>query len=81
MTVLPGETATLHCVAVGRPHPLVQWSHGDVLLSERGVGHSVLVNGSLVLYAVEGGRDDGVYVCQAHNTAGLDQLNSTIIIN
>ena len=50
-------------------------------MEERGVGHSVLVNGSLVLYEVEAGRDAGVYVCQAHNSAGLDELTSTIIIN
>ena len=78
ISVAPGGTAALDCAATGRPHPQVSWHHGGHQL-ETDATHSILANGTLLVYEVEMARDGGVYLCTAHNEAGTDQ-NSAFLV-
>ena len=78
-SVTPGDTAVLHCAATGRPHPHITWSHGGLQL-ELHATHSILANGTLLVYDMKKGRDGGVYICTARNMAGKDEIQSTLVI-
>jgi hypothetical protein len=79
LSIAPGGTVALHCAATGRPHPLITWHHGGLQL-EVDATHSILANGTLLVYGVEATRDGGVYICTAQNKAGTDEIQSTIVI-
>ncbi len=74
-----GSTAVLHCTVTGKPRPLVAWQHsgGEV---ERDSQHSVLSNGTLVVYGVHKGRNEGQYVCQGSNVAGMARVTILLVI-
>ena len=63
-----GHTAAMHCAPEGRPYPTLSWQQGEVRL-ERDNTHSVLNNGTLLIYSVAE-QDSGVYVCTVENDAG-----------
>ena len=75
-----GERAALHCAATGNPPPTVSWHYGGRQL-ERDDTHSILANGTLLVYETESGRDGGVYTCKAQNTVGVAELHSTVHIH
>lgn len=79
LTLRPGDTATLHCAAKGKPPPTLSWHYGGHQL-ERDETRSILANGTLIVYATESGRDGGVYTCRAHNSEGVAELRTLIHI-
>ena len=68
VVVATGDTAALHCVPEGRPRPLLSWQRDGVLLERDGT-HSILSNGTLVMYG-SSEREAGVYVCRVESEAG-----------
>ena len=74
-----GETAALHCAATGKPTPTLTWHYGGHQL-ERDATHSILANGTLLVYETESIRDGGVYTCKAYNSVGVVELRSSIQI-
>ncbi len=74
-----GETAALHCAATGKPPPTLTW-HYDGRQLEKDATHSILANGTLLVYKTKSGRDGGVYACSVYNSVGVVELRSTIHI-
>ncbi len=73
------STAALHCVATGKPHPLVAWQHGGKELKWDSQ-YSTLSNGTLLVYGVTKGRDEGRYVCRAENVAGVNEVSVKLLL-
>lgn len=74
-----GKTAVLHCAATGKPPPTLSWHYGGHQL-ERDHIHSILPNGTLLVYGTERGRDEGVYTCRANNTVGVTELRTLLFL-
>ena len=70
--------AALHCEADGKPKPSLSWHRGGLQL-ERGQRHSVLANGTLLVYMAEK-KDGGVYVCTASNRQGSVEAYQLLIV-
>ncbi|KFQ95714.1 Basement membrane-specific heparan sulfate proteoglycan core protein, partial [Nipponia nippon] len=73
ITVVAGDTATLHCTARGEPAPRIEWSKLRAPLPWQ---HQV-VNGSLVIPRAAQ-QDSGQYICNASNTAGSAEVFITL---
>ena len=70
-TVEVGSTATLGCVVIGKPSPLVVWKKdGEILFSSTLNGNLTLGNISLA--------DMGVYECLAINNVGNDSRKTIL---
>ena len=76
--VSSGGVASIDCLATGSPRPSVSWHHGNILL-ERDDRHSILANGTLLLYEAKT-SDQGSYTCTATNIMGtVEQLNLLLV--
>ena len=79
VTPILGSTAVLTCTVTGDPDPHVRWYFGgrriDTISLPR---HRLTGNWSLEISDVEI-VDDGLYTCEAVNTAG--QANGTTIVD
>ncbi|XP_052648523.1 LOW QUALITY PROTEIN: basement membrane-specific heparan sulfate proteoglycan core protein [Harpia harpyja] len=73
VTVVAGDTATLHCTARGEPAPRIEWSKLRAPLPWQ---HRV-VNGSLVIPRVAQ-QDSGQYICNASSPAGFAEVFITL---
>ncbi|XP_066838054.1 basement membrane-specific heparan sulfate proteoglycan core protein isoform X7 [Anser cygnoides] len=73
VTVVAGETATLHCSATGEPAPRIEWSKLRAPLPWQ---HRV-VNGSLVIPRAAQ-QDSGQYICNASSPAGSAEVFVTL---
>ncbi|XP_064028426.1 basement membrane-specific heparan sulfate proteoglycan core protein isoform X3 [Pogoniulus pusillus] len=73
VTVVAGETATLHCTARGDPPPQIEWSKLRAPLPWQ---HRV-VNGSLVIPRAAQ-QDSGQYICNASSPAGHTEAFVTL---
>ena len=78
VNVLKGFVVSLHCVAAGKPKPNLTWHHGGLQL-ERGQRHSVLANGTLLVYGAER-KDEGVYLCRATNIQGSVEARLLLLV-
>nr|XP_053626420.1 neural cell adhesion molecule L1.1-like [Cherax quadricarinatus] len=77
MVGVAGHDVTLPCSPTGTPEPQVLWRRADGLMP---VGRaSVGRDWSLVISSVST-SDQGVYVCQASNTAGTHHANTTLLV-
>ncbi len=72
-----GELAALYCTATGKPPPTLSWHYGGHQLERDGT-HSLLANGTLLVYETESGRDGGVYTCRAQNSVGVAEQQSRL---
>ncbi|XP_066985469.1 tyrosine-protein phosphatase Lar isoform X3 [Macrobrachium rosenbergii] len=62
--VMPGESLSIPCVAVGSPMPYVQWKKGPAIdMTENTITKNVLV--------LENIQESANYTCQAQSTLGL----------
>ncbi|XP_054705507.1 basement membrane-specific heparan sulfate proteoglycan core protein isoform X3 [Grus americana] len=73
VTVVAGDTATLHCTARGEPAPRIEWSKLRAPLPWQ---HRV-VNGSLVIPRAAQ-QDSGQYICNASSPAGSAEVFVTL---
>ncbi|XP_056364035.1 basement membrane-specific heparan sulfate proteoglycan core protein isoform X2 [Oenanthe melanoleuca] len=73
VTVVAGDTATLHCTARGDPVPRIEWSKLRAPLPWQ---HRV-VNGSLVIPRAAQ-QDSGQYICNASSPAGSTEVFVTL---
>ncbi|XP_075629462.1 basement membrane-specific heparan sulfate proteoglycan core protein isoform X7 [Balearica regulorum gibbericeps] len=73
VTVVAGDTATLHCTARGEPAPRIEWSKLRAPLPWQ---HQV-VNGSLVIPRAAQ-QDSGQYICNASSSAGSAEVFVTL---
>ncbi|KAK4809745.1 hypothetical protein QYF61_007113 [Mycteria americana] len=73
ITVVAGDTATLHCTARGEPAPRIEWSKLRAPLPWQ---HRV-VNGSLVIPRAAQ-QDSGQYICNASSPAGFAEVFVTL---
>ncbi|XP_040389437.1 basement membrane-specific heparan sulfate proteoglycan core protein isoform X14 [Cygnus olor] len=73
VTVVAGDTATLHCSATGEPAPRIEWSKLRAPLPWQ---HRV-VNGSLVIPRAAQ-QDSGQYICNASSPAGSAEVFVTL---
>ncbi|XP_014817217.1 PREDICTED: basement membrane-specific heparan sulfate proteoglycan core protein-like, partial [Calidris pugnax] len=73
VTVVAGDTATLHCTARGEPSPHIEWSKLRAPLPWQ---HRV-VNGSLVIPRAAQ-QDSGQYICNASSPAGSAEVFVTL---
>ncbi|XP_040441615.1 LOW QUALITY PROTEIN: basement membrane-specific heparan sulfate proteoglycan core protein [Falco naumanni] len=73
VTVVAGDTATLHCTARGEPAPRIEWSKLRAPLPWQ---HRV-VNGSLVIPRAAQ-QDSGQYICNASSPAGFAEVFVTL---
>ncbi|KAF4789396.1 hypothetical protein TURU_151812 [Turdus rufiventris] len=73
VTVVAGDTATLHCTARGDPVPRIEWSKLRAPLPWQ---HHV-VNGSLVIPRAAQ-QDSGQYICNASNPVGSTEVFVTL---
>ncbi|KAK2526705.1 Hspg2 isoform A [Columba livia] len=73
ITVVAGDTATLHCTATGEPAPRVEWSKLRAPLPWQ---HRV-VDGSLVIPRAAQ-QDSGQYICNASSAAGYAEAFITL---
>ncbi|XP_032935509.1 basement membrane-specific heparan sulfate proteoglycan core protein isoform X4 [Catharus ustulatus] len=73
VTVVAGDTATLHCLARGDPEPRIEWSKLRAPLPWQ---HHV-VNGSLVIPRAAQ-QDSGQYICNASNPIGSTEVFVTL---
>ena len=74
----PRSTVALHCVVTGRPGPSILWLRNGTEIHRDG-HYSPLHNGTLLVYNVRKGKDEGEYVCRAMNGAGVAEI--TIIVD
>ncbi|CAM9797951.1 unnamed protein product, partial [Bubo scandiacus] len=73
VTVVAGDTATLHCMARGEPAPRIEWSKLRAPLPWQ---HRV-VNGTLVIPRAAQ-QDSGQYICNASSPAGFAEVFVTL---
>ncbi|KAM9217540.1 LOW QUALITY PROTEIN: basement membrane-specific heparan sulfate proteoglycan core protein [Leptosomus discolor] len=73
VTVVAGDTATLHCTARGEPAPRIEWSKLRAPLPWQ---HRV-VNGSLVIPRAAQ-QDSGQYICNASSPTGSAEVFVTL---
>ncbi|KYO27917.1 basement membrane-specific heparan sulfate proteoglycan core protein [Alligator mississippiensis] len=73
LTVVAGETATLHCSATGDPAPSIHWSKLRAPLPWQ---HKVMNNTLVIPRAAQ--QDSGQYICNASNTAGFSEAFVTL---
>ncbi|XP_069730950.1 basement membrane-specific heparan sulfate proteoglycan core protein isoform X7 [Phaenicophaeus curvirostris] len=73
VTVVAGDTATLHCSARGEPTPHIEWSKLRAPLPWQ---HQV-VNGSLVIPRAAQ-QDSGQYICNASSPTGSAEVFVTL---
>ncbi|XP_058279281.1 basement membrane-specific heparan sulfate proteoglycan core protein isoform X3 [Hirundo rustica] len=73
VTVVAGDTATLHCMARGDPVPRIEWSKLRAPLPWQ---HRV-VNGSLVIPRAAQ-QDSGQYICNASSPTGSTEVFITL---
>ncbi|XP_030363786.1 basement membrane-specific heparan sulfate proteoglycan core protein isoform X1 [Strigops habroptila] len=73
VTVVAGDTATLHCTARGDPEPRIEWSKLRAPLPWQ---HRV-VNGTLVIPRAAQ-QDSGQYICNASSAAGTTEAFVTL---
>ncbi|KAM4758607.1 basement membrane-specific heparan sulfate proteoglycan core protein isoform 4-T4 [Cyanocitta cristata] len=73
VTVVAGDTATLHCMARGDPAPRIEWSKLRAPLPWQ---HRV-VNGSLVIPRAAQ-QDSGQYICNASSPVGSTEVFVTL---
>ncbi|XP_040544691.1 basement membrane-specific heparan sulfate proteoglycan core protein isoform X6 [Gallus gallus] len=73
VTVVAGDTATLHCSATGEPEPRIEWSKLRAPLPWQ---HRV-VNGTLVIPRAAQ-QDSGQYICNASSPAGFTEVFVTL---
>ncbi|XP_041319303.1 basement membrane-specific heparan sulfate proteoglycan core protein isoform X9 [Pyrgilauda ruficollis] len=73
VTVVAGDTATLHCMARGDPVPRIEWSKLRAPLPWQ---HRV-VNGSLVIPRAAQ-QDSGQYICNASSPVGSTEVFVTL---
>ncbi|XP_050838434.1 basement membrane-specific heparan sulfate proteoglycan core protein isoform X2 [Serinus canaria] len=73
VTVVAGDTATLHCTARGDPVPRIEWSKLRAPLPWQ---HRV-VNGSLVIPRAAQ-QDSGQYICNASSPVGSTEVFVTL---
>ncbi|XP_031987364.1 basement membrane-specific heparan sulfate proteoglycan core protein isoform X3 [Corvus moneduloides] len=73
VTVVAGDTATLHCMARGDPAPRIEWSKLRAPLPWQ---HRV-VNGSLVIPRAAQ-QDSGQYICNASSPVGFTEVFVTL---
>ncbi|XP_066058873.1 basement membrane-specific heparan sulfate proteoglycan core protein isoform X2 [Chamaea fasciata] len=73
VTVVAGDTATLHCMARGDPMPRIEWSKLRAPLPWQ---HRV-VNGSLVIPRAAQ-QDSGQYICNASSPVGSSEVFVTL---
>lgn len=74
-----GEMAALYCTATGKPPPTLSWHYGGHQLERDGT-HSLLANGTLLVYETESGHDGGVYTCRAQNSVGEAELRHLLFV-
>ncbi|CAG5121255.1 unnamed protein product, partial [Candidula unifasciata] len=74
----PGNTAVVHCQAVGSPEPVVSWSRGGRLLQTSN-HYTVFRNGTLIIHnaLIE---DAGEYECSAQNSIAATRKTITLSI-
>ncbi|KAG5882838.1 hypothetical protein JTB14_008020 [Gonioctena quinquepunctata] len=80
ITIIEGESASVKCIATGKPPPTYQWikqnDRQDLSRTDR---FNVKENtGELIMNRVEF-SDDGIYKCTAENT--VDRVETTVRIN
>ncbi|XP_072210311.1 basement membrane-specific heparan sulfate proteoglycan core protein isoform X3 [Excalfactoria chinensis] len=73
VTVVAGDTATLHCSATGEPEPRIEWSKLRAPLPWQ---HRV-VNGTLVIPRAAQ-QDSGQYICNASSPTGFTEVFITL---
>ncbi|XP_017695325.1 PREDICTED: basement membrane-specific heparan sulfate proteoglycan core protein, partial [Lepidothrix coronata] len=73
VTVVAGDTATLHCTATGDPMPRIEWSKLRAPLPWQ---HRV-VNGTLVIPRAAQ-QDSGQYICNATSPVGSTEVFVTL---
>ncbi|XP_019367559.1 PREDICTED: basement membrane-specific heparan sulfate proteoglycan core protein, partial [Gavialis gangeticus] len=73
LTVVAGETATLHCSATGDPAPSIHWSKLRAPLPWQ---HKVMNNTLVIPRAAQ--QDSGQYICNASNAAGFSEAFVTL---
>ena len=81
VTVNEGDTAILDCNATGNPIPSVSWLQNSLPVPIPGDSRiQQAANNSLILSGVT--RDDeGAYVCQAENIAGMETATVDLFVN
>ena len=87
--IVEGQNATLTCIGIGHPPPLVQWKRLNRSLSDRvsitnmsmstNEGNVTRVSVDLILTGVSR-EDTGVYVCSAANLLIIATRNVSLIV-
>ena len=75
--VSPGDTVRLRCEAEGRPQPSVTWRRADGARMRSGV----VVLGNTLDIASVSPRDEGGYICQASNRAGMRETEAVLKVS
>ncbi|KAK2538556.1 Igsf10 [Columba guinea] len=82
VTGVSGQTLSLHCLADGRPKPSTAWTlpGGRVLDRPQISGRYTLLENGTLLVREATVRDRGNYVCEAHNSAGVDSVTVPVAV-
>ncbi|CAH0561804.1 unnamed protein product [Brassicogethes aeneus] len=83
ITVTAGETARLECAANGEPQPEIGWKKdgGNDFPAARERRMEYMTNDDVFFILNAKESDMGVYSCTAHNAAGTNVANASLIIN
>ncbi|KAK2531069.1 Igsf10 isoform B [Columba livia] len=82
VTGVSGQTLSLHCLADGRPKPSTAWTlpGGRVLDRPQISGRYTLLENGTLLVREATVHDRGNYVCEAHNSAGVDSVTVPVAV-
>ena len=80
-----GELVIFNCTAKGNPIPIVTWSPGsggsrmiNTSTSTDAEGYLVITSNLIIRSVVR--ADDGIYICTANNTEGMDTRNFNLTV-
>lgn len=79
MTVLVGQRVQFQCTVGGDPHPQILWKKENGHIP---VGRAEILEEDRSLVIKNVAQDDqGVYICEAHNSVGQISAKAHLVVN
>ena len=79
VTAISGQDVKLRCDVTGDPEPSVIWDREDGQLPSK--GRTSINKGHLLLISGVTPADEGVYVCEAHNSVGTVSSSVSLAVH
>lgn len=79
VTIQPGESTKLECVAVGSPQPEITWFKEDLEIKSSGRIH---ISSDATILELQNAKtsDSGLYICEARNVQGYREVSAEITV-